>query len=508
MSKILESKWLCSFSILLLFLLIYFQVLFANYAYLDEIHQLWHNHDRSNYFMFSTQGRWLAGLLINKLFASISNIDDLKYLRIFSLSGWIITTMIWYVIFKKWIFKLNLDKGLLILTTIYVIAGIPTAVYIGWASCLEIFLAIIAGLLSGNILFNTLHGKTGFIDISFTALFSATALGVISLFFYQNAFGIFLLPFFLYYINQKTAKFDRIMKIGILFYLLVYLIYYALFKYSLHFDHVQASDRTGISLNIIQKIPFFFSGPIPTSFSLNHLYETQHILPQVIAILFFSLWLISVFIRKKQEGFLKNVSFVFIIFILLALIYLPSMIAKENFASYRTLFVFNIAVFLLLLNELFYYIKKENFRNRWTWGIAIVLILLAIYNFNFQFINPLKKEYNAFKGYMKDHFVTGIDTVYFIRPDKKLFPSIYSVVSSKDEFGSPSTLRDWVPEPLVKQTVLELTGDRSQAEKITVVQFSSQDSFELMNRTLTSQNLLIDMNEIVRGNKQTASEKK
>lgn len=498
MTRILENKKTLFLLIPLFFLLIYFQVFFANYAYLDEIHQLWHNHEQS---IYDTQGRWLAGLLINKLFASISTIDDLKYLRIFSLCGWMLTTIIWYFIFKQWVSRLKLDKRLLILTPIYIITSLPVAIYVGWAACLELFLAITAGLLSGNIFFNALHGKTGFIDIPTTALFSAAVLGVISLFFYQNAFGIFLLPFFLYYINQKDIKPDRTILIGIIFYLLVYLIYYMLFKYALRMNHVDASPRTDISLNLTGKLSFFFSGPIATGFSLNYLYETKNILPQVISILLFALWLISVFIRRKKEGLIKNILFIVIIFILLSLIYLPSLIAKENFASYRTLFAFDIAVFLLLLNELFYYIQKETARNKWTWSISALLLIMAFYNFNFLFINPLKKEYSAFKSYMKTHFTATTDTVYFIRADKTLFHSLYSIANAKDEFGNPSTLRDWVPEPLVKQTILELTGSRNEAEKITVIQFSCRDSFELADKNLSAQSLLVDMNAIMLENR-------
>ena len=91
------------FLIPLLFFLVYFQVFFADYAYLDEIHQLWHNDDNSNFLMFHTQGRWLTGLLFKKLFSSISRIEQLKYLRIFSFTGWILTTFTWGYFFRKWL---------------------------------------------------------------------------------------------------------------------------------------------------------------------------------------------------------------------------------------------------------------------------------------------------------------------------------------------------------------------------------------------------------------------
>src|SRR6476661_10790135 len=84
-----------------LFVAIYFRIFFTNYAYLDEIHQLWHNDDNSNFLMFHTQGRWLTGLLFQKLFSSISRIEQLKYLRIFSFMGWMLTTFAWGYFFRK-----------------------------------------------------------------------------------------------------------------------------------------------------------------------------------------------------------------------------------------------------------------------------------------------------------------------------------------------------------------------------------------------------------------------
>src|SRR5436853_5979189 len=83
-----------------LFIAIYFRIFYTDYAYLDEIHQLWHNNDNSNFVMFHSQGRWLTGLLFRKLFSSITTIDQIKFLRWFSFAGWVITTFIWAAVFK------------------------------------------------------------------------------------------------------------------------------------------------------------------------------------------------------------------------------------------------------------------------------------------------------------------------------------------------------------------------------------------------------------------------
>ena len=132
-----------------LFIIIYYPVFIADYCYLDEIHQLWYNHDGGNYRMFTTQGRLLSGLLFDKLFASLSEINQIKYLRIFSFCGWVAVVMLWQYLFSKWVRLLQLDKRNEILTSVFITCCIPVSIYIGWSSCMEMFLGVAAGLLSG-----------------------------------------------------------------------------------------------------------------------------------------------------------------------------------------------------------------------------------------------------------------------------------------------------------------------------------------------------------------------
>ena len=83
--------------------------------------------------------------------------------------------------------------------------------------------------------------------------------GLISLFTYQNGFGCFLLPFLLHLISKPRSF--RIIFIAIGFCLLIYVIYYFLFKYSLAANHIQTIERTQISINVFPKIRFFFQAP-------------------------------------------------------------------------------------------------------------------------------------------------------------------------------------------------------------------------------------------------------
>jgi hypothetical protein len=77
-----------------------------------------------------------------------------------------------------------------------------------------------------------------------------------------------------------------------------------------------------------------------------------------------------------------------------------------------------------------------------------------------------------------------------------MFNSFYHTLPYKDEFGAPSTSRDWVPEPLIKQYLLETTGNRKLSEKIKIVQFADSVEFNKAKVQLSPGDLLIDMNKI------------
>ena len=93
------------------------------------------------------------------------------------------------------------------------------------------------------------------------------------------------------------------------------------------------------------------------------------------------------------------------------------MIAIENFASYRTLFAFHLAVFYLLLDQAFFFLKKPVTKKIFSYVILLFLIVTGFYNYNFQFVNPVKTEHKAFMAEMKSNvnvLVTAGSTVEYI----------------------------------------------------------------------------------------------
>jgi hypothetical protein len=496
MKVLFEKKGLLLLSIAALFLLIYFPVFTADFAYLDEIHQLWNNQDNSNLNMFLTQGRWLTGLLFQHFFGALHAIDDLIMLRVFSFCGWVATTFLLCVLLNKWAVALGLQRQTVWLGALYGVCSLSVCIYVGWASCMEVFAAVAAGLLSGHVLFMVLQKQGAQIHLSNSVLLLTLLLGVTSLFIYQTAFGIFLLPFLLQYAKQAGPAPTRNIIIGVAFYLVTYGVYYLLFKYSLQTYGVAASDRTGISIDLLRKLSFFFSGPLPQAFSMNVPFNAGSLFSQVLYPMVLLLWVVSLFRNNHQNTVMQNSGRVLGILFLLALIYLPLLIAKENFASYRTLYAFNAAVFLLVVDSIMQWLKNGVAKKGVTVALALLLLSTGFYTFHYLYVKPLVKEYQALRHFMQLKYNPAVQTVYFIRADKQLFAATYGTKVYRDEFGLPSTYRDWVPEPIVKQLAMELSGSRKVAEQIKVIQFENRQQLQQANPSLTPNHLVIDMNAL------------
>lgn len=443
-----------------------------------------------------------TGLLFDKFFGYLSTIEQLKLLRLFSLGGWVLTTWLWSILFTQWGRRLALQDATLWLGNLFVICSPAVAIYIGWASCMELFLGVGVALLGGHILFCSLLKEEAHTHLTITSILAALALGIVSLFIYQTAYGAFLIPFFLLFVKTR-GKWDRTIIIALGVYFATYAIYYFLFRYSLQVYGVAASDRTGLNLDILSKAGFFFSGPLPQTFSLNWLYSSSNLVSQAFYIILFLLWMVSVFRTGKGAPPVRKIAYIVGVLFLMALIYLPLMIAKENFSSYRTLFAVSLAVFLLVVEDIFSPIKSEVTRRKVMLLLTAAVLITGIYNYQVQFINPLKKEYAALSSYFRRHYTADKLTVHFIRADRKLFTSLYGTKVVKDEFGAPSSSRDWVPEPLIRQFITEMTGSREAASKVTIVQYESREQFMQSGAAANGKSLVIDVNELLHSTEQT-----
>jgi hypothetical protein len=481
---------------ILIAIAIFYPLFYSEYLYTDEAVQLWLYKKGSNFQMFLPQGRYITEKLFQWLFSGVNTIHDVKFIRLFSFFGWILCIPFWYFIIKKIVIRERLPGLLVSFSILYLVCTPSFSIYVSWASVIELFIANTAGLMSGYILYSFISLEDGRIKKPLRAITGAMLFGIISLFTYQNGFGCFLLPFLLHLIGRQRNFRTIFIAIGI--YLLVYVLYYILFKYSVQINGIKTIDRTKISFNVFPKVRFFLR-PLAAAFHFTYLFNERSILGFIIYLITFLSWLIVDFYQSFNFSFKSYVKFFGFVLLMLILIYLPSLITKENYFSNRTLLALNMAVFFLVATTLLEVVKKDKVKLA-VGVISALFVFNAWFNFNKQFLNPLEKEYRKVRGFIEDHYNPDINTVYFIRPHEDFFVSRYNITRSWDEFGVPSTFFDWVPEFFVKQIIFEKTGSRTMAEKLVIKHWLGKEEFLRSNQRVSKEILVVDVEEIITGN--------
>jgi hypothetical protein len=448
-------------------ILIFYPLFTAEYVYTDEIVQLWQYKKGSSYQLFLPQGRLITEKLFQWLFSSATTIRDITYIRLFSLAGWMLSIPLWYVAIKRIVARENLPGILPFFSILFLVCSQQFCIYVSWAACLELFLANTAGLLSGYYLYLAisewkLNRRKGI----YLVVISVIAAQV-SLFTYQSGFGCFLLPFLLHLI--KEGKLNRSIITGVMVYLMMYGLYYLLFKLSLNLAQVGAVGRTDIVINPLGKLKFLLLKVMPSSFHFNYVMNENDKTGKIFYRILFGAWIILNFIQQKKNTIGQRIAYPFIIVLLWALIYLPSLLVKENYASNRTLLALNLSVFFLVMNSLIKTISSERLRKVVVIGICTLFIVNAWYNFQKLFLDPITQEYRLVRNYISENYKDETETVYLVRPEENFFKRAYGITRSWDELGVPSTFFNWVPDVFVKQIVWEKTGDRTKADSLEVV---------------------------------------
>ncbi|MBS1609835.1 MAG: hypothetical protein JSS70_13960 [Bacteroidetes bacterium] len=488
------------FILILTALLIFYPVFYTEYAYTDELVGLWQWQSKigDSSGTLLQYGRYITGKLAEALFGSVSTIKELTWIRLFSFGGWLLSIPVWYRILKEIIQKEKLPSLLTFFSVLYLICTPSVAISIGWAACFEMWLANTLGLLSGYFLYKAIGFEDNRIKISGWLFILSLIAGLFCLFTYQNCFGCFLIPFLITLIS--SGKLTRNIYIGILVYFLIYAVYYGLFKYMLRVNHISETVRTGLHINVGNKLPFFLLRPLNSVFHFTYIFNENNIAGIIIYLIIAAIWLFVSFLQRKEQDFTAKVKYFLIVFCILGLIYLPSLVVKENYASSRTMFALCVAVFILVA-ETFLSIRVEGKKRSVILTIlSLVLVVNAWYNFNKQYLQPVAKEYNDVRKFIESKYQEGIDTVYFIRPSEDFFVKQYNITRSWDEFGVPSTFFEWTPEFLVRQVILEKTGKREIAEKLSIKSWPGEENYKIsvpVTDTLSSKKMVVNVGEIL-----------
>lgn len=461
----------------LVLLVIFFPLFHANYVYLDDAHLLWHNGKEESLNIWLRHGRLFSGLTIGNRFASISTIDEVKLSRIYSVLGWVLAIVVYVKVATEWA-RLNLiDSRVVLVSAVYIACSPFVAITNGWGgTCFIFFMAYTAGLLGGHIFYTQLVKHKRLLAIPIPILLLVVVLGVVSLFTYQIGIGMFLIPFLLHFNSRKFEKPDATLITGVISMLVIVGIYFVLYKLQVQFQHLETAERSEIELNILKKISFFVGVPTAQAFSFNFLFNLSSIFSQLFYILAIVVWAVHAFITERTKPVINKIIYLAVVFALLMLIYLPVMVTVENFSSYRTMMALNTAVSLMLINMIVQWIKPVKWKQGFAIAAMLIFVAVGYFNFRYNFLHPIVKEYQLVRADVEKQYTAGVNKVYFLRPPENFYTEQYNVHYYRDEFGVPLTHKDWVPEPLVKQIIYEMTHNKNIADKVQVVMFGSDDA--------------------------------
>lgn len=481
--------------LMLLPLLIFSPLFTAEYLYTDESTMLWRYRKETDLQMFLPQGRYLSELLFHKLFSSISTIRELTYLRLFSFFGWILSIPVWYFVFKRVIDREGLPQVLVFLSVLYMICMPAFSMYVSWAACMELFLADTCGLLSGYLLYKSLDHEKGRVAWKLWGVGLSVLLGIASLFFYQAGFGCFLLSFLLHLVAQK--RITRKLWVSLAACFVIYGLYFLLFKVSLSLHSIEADGRTSVYIAPFRKLLFMLARPLSSSFHFTLLFNERSKVGFLVYVVVATLWLVATLRLLRAKPLTQTALYLGALLFLFLCIYIPGLVIKENYASNRTLFALNLAVFFLVFDTVFHWVQTAKARRAVVVVVSVLFFVNAWYNFHVLFLSPVKNEYRQLRAYVESHYTPSVHTIHFIRPEEDFFVRKYGITRSWDEFGVPSTFFNWVPDPWVRQVLYEKLGNRAPAEKLVIKHWLGKAAYLQAGDPATDGVLLLDVEQIL-----------
>ena len=387
--------------LMLIPILVFYPLFYTRYFYTDEVLQLWSYRTGSDFAMFVPQGRFLTDRLFRSLYSHIDTISQLRVLRLFSLAGWLICLPVWYTVFSRVTRDEGLPLQLPFFSVLFLVCSLPFTISIQWAACMELFLANTCGLLAGYFVYR--YDRRGWLP--------ALLFGLISLFFYQNGFGCYLLPFFLQIVARQ--KFDRKIITPLVIYFSVYLIYFLLFKEMMKMVfYGSVTDRAALLDNPLEKVYYLFTKILPQAFYFNAVVYERSVAGRISFGLIAGVCLWLNYRTGKKHSFLVYALLIFGCFVL---IYLPSVVIHENFASNRTLLGLDMAVFCWVFITLVRSLRKPRLLSTLLAVAGCLLVVTAVNNFRVIFLRPAVDEYGSMKNFIDRNYKPGITLIDYIR---------------------------------------------------------------------------------------------
>ncbi len=441
--------------------LVYAPALSTHFAFRDDYTylQILVDHDFSKIKAnVISQGRPLAYWIAMPLLTSLRDIPSILYMRLFGLIGVIFLSLCVYKSLRlgKWSFVEAISITLIIstmpafyiyvcwplLSSIYPLAGIIT--YLAYRCAIQFWQS------------KDFRTQKGWFAVS-TLLLAA------GLLIYQPIVMLYWVFVSIHLLRSQNLE-DRLLHRFALLTLPMIIalpIGYEAFRFGMALYGPSSPTRASMTLEPFVKVSIFFHVVLPQA--LNGFYLSQSWISAGILAAFITVGLILHF--RKEVG--QRIQILIVVLCLIPLTYLPSLVAAENWPSYRTqvaltallILYFALAVkgFLTLLLPRRDY-RTDRFTGTILSTIAFISCLWASINVNYYIVVPQTTELQIMRSHFVDRDLSSIENVYFIQASPLDSPTVKTFY---DEFGLPSSASPWVPEPAVRLILRELAPEKS-----------------------------------------------
>ena len=442
-------KW-GPYVLLLLVGLFLYAGIFKVYAFTDAYDYVYSASQPDFINVFLEGGRPIYGWIIKWSYINFYSLEELSFLRFFSL----LLSFSFCFYFYNYLLKEGFNQAASLLLSLLILLSPSMSIKILWSVLWIMPLITLASFYTGVLLL-TYYKKKSPIH-----LIVAIVLGLLVLLTYQPLFTFSIVPVFLYWFKERNQK--GIIKIGVVHFF-TYALYFAIFKSYLFVYDITPQGRASISLDFIDRVTWFLSGPLLKSFTWNLFFVASGFRWVFRALVFLSVLIL--FFKTYRSTIKSTIINLLILIAFFFVSYLPNLLSTDNWMSYRTMDA------LLFLPILFIVCTLTNglLNRQWSYAVLSLFLIISLFmahkNINSGFIDLQVAELNAVKK--KVASVNDVQEWIIVPAPLKLVREekiLKRVIT--DEFGRLSTSSKWVPEPMLK-LVLRSLG-RNEDVKINI----------------------------------------
>lgn len=398
-------------------------------------------------------GRPFSGLLIQWLFSAAGTIDNLRFVRLFG-----VVTIVALALLLHWaLVRSRVRSTPAALIAVFVCSLPAFQVYGSWA---VLFSAPLAALLAGGASLFAVAAVDGPRDLVRDRLLGAVALLLAGLLTYQPG-AMFFWVFFAVALVGALESSDRALRLVRTHFAVggvALVLAYAEIKFTVLVmgDETRGAARNHLTHDVAGKARWFFDEPLYRSLNLFDLTPSRWFaaLVAVVATGGMLLWLL----RRGARPLLYAVVAV----ILVPLAYLPNLVVTENWAAYRTQVSLSalialyscfgaLAIWLTFRDWLRARFSRPAMRasERLALAMSVVFVaasvVVAARNVLTLFVEPHITEQRMLRSQVAA-LPDGVPRVAFVLTD---WHGGLTDLVAYDEFGLPSSTRQWTLEPAV-----------------------------------------------------------